>query len=153
MTDLIKEIYFNDSSKRLIEEIKQKIDFHRLKYYNKYFLKLIESMNEKEIKEFNKKIKNNHTARSLEKLLFKYFYKYSVKFIKKDDFNKNKKKEPKDIVKKRVQKYREKNKDLKSLQIMVEPDIKYAFDMVKKTNNVTGQELLRILLKKAGFLK
>lgn len=152
MKDVINELYSNNESIILISEIDSKIDFYKLKYYKKYLTKLVHSMNESELKVFHRKAISNKTARTFEKFLFKYFYKYSIDFVKKEDFNKTKNKEPKDAVKLRVQKHRQNNKDLKSLQLMVTPEVKHTFDMVRKENKLTGNQVLKHLLKKAGFL-
>ncbi len=153
MDELINSLFSSSQSDVMINEIDKKIDFYKLKYYKKYVIKLIHSMNEKEFKDFHNKATSNKTARTFEKFLFKYFYKHSIEFVKKEDFNKTKNKEPKEAIKKRVERYRENNKDLKSLQLMVSPHVKHAFDMVRKENKLTGNQVLTHLLIKSGFLK
>lgn len=153
MNDLIKDIYMRDDSKKLINDIFNLIELYHLKYYKKYILKLMDSISLNEFRIFHNKAISNKTARTFEKFLIKYFHKFNIHFISKFDYNKSKNKEQKEVVNKRVKKFRQKNTNLKSLQIMVEPNIKYIFDIVKKENNITSQELLKYLLKNANFLK
>ena len=153
MNDLIKDIYMRDDSKKLINDIFNLIELYHLKYYKKYILKLMDSKSLNEFRIIHNKAISNKTGRTFEKFLIKYFHKFNIHFISKFDYNKSKNKEQKEVVNKRVKKFRQKNTNLKSLQIMVEPNIKYIFDIVKKENNITSQELLMYLLKNANFLK
>lgn len=130
--------YTDNNQKEILEQIlKVKLGYHIPS------LKKLFTLLSNKCSTIKRKIKKANKTKT-EKVLISYYEKYEIELIQPQG-NINKKKEPKEIVKKRVKRFRSKSKKV-SLQINISKDLKNKFDTIKRNENLTSEELIIKLL-------